>query len=59
MSKKKHAAALVLSLLVIWISLSEFLRRDILGSKLFALLYLIVSLYMFVVIVKDLFKKED
>ena len=49
----------VMSLLTIWISLSEFLRRDILGSKLFALLYLIVSLYMFVVIVKDLFKKED
>ncbi|MBO0587983.1 hypothetical protein [Sporosarcina sp. E16_8] len=59
MSKKKDALVMVISLLAIWISLSEFLNRDILVSKLFALLFLIVSLYLFVVTVKDLFRKEE
>ncbi|WP_438318642.1 hypothetical protein [Sporosarcina sp. FA9] len=58
MSKKKDGLALVLFVLAIWISLSEFLRREVLISKLFALLFLIVSLYLFFVTVRDLFKKR-
>ena len=48
---------LVLSALAMWISFSEFLRRDILISKLFALLFFLAALYLFVVSVIDLFKK--
>ena len=50
---------LVLSVLAMWISFSEFLRRDILISKLFALLFFLTALYLFVVLVIDLLKKVD
>jgi len=59
MSEKKNGVALVLFILAIWISLSEFLRREILISKLFALLFLIVALYLFLAIARDLFRKKD
>ena len=49
---------LVLSALAMWISYGEFLRRDILISKSFALLFFLAALYLFVVSVIDIFFKK-
>ncbi|MEK4532130.1 hypothetical protein [Solibacillus sp. FSL K6-1554] len=50
--------SLVLSALAMWISFGEFLRRDILISKSFALLFFLVALYIFVASVIGMFKKK-
>ena len=54
----RMSVLLVLSVLAMWISFSEFLRRDILISKSFTLLFFLAALYLFVVSVIDLFKKN-
>ncbi len=58
MSKKKDAIALVLFALAMFISFSEFLRRDDLVSKLIALLLFIATLYLVVISIRDLFNKR-
>ena len=50
--------SLVLFVFAMWISFSEFLRRDILISKSFALLFFLAALYLFVISVIDLIKKS-
>ena len=58
MKKIKEVVVLVLSLLAIGLSFTEFLRRIVLPSKLFALLFCIVALYLFVTTIKDLSRKQ-
>jgi len=58
MSKKKDALALVLFVLAMLISFSEFLRRDDLVSKLIALLLFIATLYLVVISIRDIFNKR-
>ncbi|WP_342505951.1 hypothetical protein [Sporosarcina sp. FSL K6-2383] len=56
--KMKTWVSLVLSALAMWISFSEFLKRDILISKSFPLLFFLAALYLFVVSVIDIFQKR-
>lgn len=48
---------LVLLLLAMWISFHEFIRRDDLISKSFALILFLIALYLVVISVIDLFKE--
>ena len=57
-TKKKDALALVLFVLAMLISFSEFLRRDDLVSKLIALLLFIATLYLVVISIRDIFNKR-
>lgn len=55
----KGILVFILSIAAISISLSQFLVRDILGSKIIALMLLIFSISIFISIVKDYIKNKN
>lgn len=53
----KNWISLILCLLAMWLAFSEFLRRDILISKSFALIFFLAALTLLAVSLTDLIKK--